>query len=205
MDYLGYLNLVTYKVARPIKQIPYFILGVMFADMETMIDRPLDRIRNLEWYWKIPFNTCLVAMILIWGSMMSDNPKGCMTTYDDRCLLHEYASLHGFLSLRFTLTAASISCIILSLTSEVAQWVLNTVVMQFLAQVSYTLYLVHELVVVWLQRDTYNWMVGDQGVDPESAVTYVFVIYTPLLLVVSWALEVCVDRPAKEFAGEFER
>ena len=77
--------------------------------------------------------------------------------------------------------------------------------MQFFAQISYTLYLIHELFVVWMQRDTYNWMVGDQGVDPESAVTYVFLIYTPPLLVVSWAMEVLIDRPAKEFAGEFER
>jgi len=54
-------------------------------------------------------------------------------------------------------------------------------------------------------RDTYNWMVGDQEVDAESATTYVFLIYTPVLLIVSWVLEIIVDRPAKEFAGELDR
>jgi len=173
--------------------------------MECMADRPLDKIRNLAWYWKIPFNCVLLAMILVWGSMMSDSPHGCMTTYDGRCAMHELASFHGFLSLRFTLTAASISAIVLALTSEAAQWVLNTSIMQFLAQISYTLYLIHELFVVWIQRDTYNNMVGDQGVDPESAIAFVFVIFTPLLFLVSWILELIVDRPSKEFAGEFER
>jgi len=36
MDSLGYFNLVSYAVSRPVKQIPYFIIGVAFSDMENM-------------------------------------------------------------------------------------------------------------------------------------------------------------------------
>lgn len=33
----------------------------------------------------------------------------------------------------------------------------------------------------------------------------IFLFYTPILLLVSWILEIVIDRPAKEFAGEFDR
>jgi len=132
MDYLGYLNLVSYKVSRPIKCMPYFILGVMFSDMENMVDRPLDRIRNLPWPLKYLFNTILLTFIAIWGGQVHDNPKGCMTLYDDRCWLHEMASINGFLPLRFTLNISAISAIVIALTSPVCQWVLSSAIMQFL-------------------------------------------------------------------------
>jgi len=56
-----------------------------------------------------------------------------------------------------------------------------------------------------MQRDTYNWLVGDYQVHPESAAAYVFLMYTPLLLLISWVLEIIVDSPSKNFAGEFDR
>jgi len=74
----------------------------------------------------------------------------------------------------------------------------------FLGQVSYTLYLIHILVIHWAQRDTYEYMIGE-GVDAGEAILYVFLIYTPVLFLVSWILEIIVDRPSKEFAGEFDR
>jgi len=55
-----------------------------------------------------------------------------------------------------------------------------------------------------MQRDTYNYLLGN-GVDPESATTYVFLIYTPPLFLISWVLEIIIDRPAKDFAGELDR
>ena len=61
---------------------------------------------------------------------------------------------------------------------------------------SYTLYLIHELFIVWIQRDTYNVLL-DNGVGAEVGLVYIFVIYTPVLLLVSWVLEITVDTPAK--------
>jgi len=52
-------------------------------------------------------------------------------------------------------------------------------------------------------RDTYNYMLGE-GTDPESAVLYIFLIYTPVLLIVSWILEFTVDTPAKNFSFELD-
>mgnify|MGYP006104682205 CR=1 FL=1 len=68
---------------------------------------------------------------------------------------------------------------------------------------SYTLYLIHELFIVWLQRDTYNVLL-DNGVGPEVGLVYIILIYTPLLLLVSWLLEITVDTPAKKFSNEFD-
>ena len=113
-------------------------------------------------------------------------------------------SLWGFLPNKLTLTLASLAAIILALTSEWAQWVLGSAPMQFLGQISYTIYLFHELVNAWMMRDTYNWLL-DQGWEMQQACTIIFVIYTPFLLFVSWVLEVIIDRPSKEFAGEFDR
>ena len=99
---------------------------------------------------------------------------------------------------------AAFSIVILALTSDVTQWCLKTFPIQFLGKISFTLYLFHELIVHWAQLDTYNYMVGE-GVVEDDAVVYIFLIYTPVLFLVSWILEIIVDRPAKEFAGEFDR
>ena len=99
---------------------------------------------------------------------------------------------------------AALAINILALTSEAFQWILASAAGQFLGQVSYTLYLLHVLIVHWAQRDTYEYMIGE-GVDADEAVPYIFLIYTPILFLASWILEVIVDRPSKQFAGEFDR
>jgi len=172
--------------------------------MENMVHRPLDKIRDLHWGWKIPLNAFLLAVWLIWGSIQNEDDNGCLVAYGPRCAVYEYASFHGFLPYRFTMAAAAFSAIILALTSDVFQWILKSFPIQFLGQVSYTLYLFHILIVHWAQRDTYNYFVGE-GVEADEAVLYIFLIYTPVILVVSWVLEVIIDRPSKEFAGEFDR
>ena len=40
----------------------------------------------------------------------------------------------------------------------------------------------------------------ENGVDYDMAVLYVFLIYTPVLFLFSWGLEVVIDTPAKNFA-----
>ena len=69
----------------------------------------------------------------------------------------------------------------------------------FLGKVSYTLYLIHLLIIQWPQFELQSHFV-DSGVDYDLAVLYVFLIFTPVLFLVSWGLEALVDTPAKNFA-----
>ena len=121
-----------------------------------MTHRPLDRIRDLHWGWKIPLNALLAGAFLVWGSIQNEDPTGCINAYGPRCKVYTIASINGFLPYRFTLAAASISAIILALTSDVFQWILKTAPIQFLGQVSYTLYLVHILFVHWIQKERHR-------------------------------------------------
>jgi len=172
--------------------------------MENMVHRPLDKIRDLHWGWKIPLNGILVLIILVWGSIERDEREGCLTKYDKRCIVYEYASLFGFFPFRFTKNVVSVIVVILALTSDVFQWILKTTPIQFLGKVSYTLYLFHVLIIHWIERDTYNYFLGE-GIPADEAVVYIFLIWTPVLFLISWILELIVDRPSKEFAGEFDR
>ena len=52
-----------------------------------------------------------------------------------------------------------------------------------------------------------NWTdnTPEEELSPNTAALYIFLIYTPALILLSWALEVAVDGPARELAGEVER
>lgn len=89
----------------------------------------------------------------------------------------------------------SVSIVLFALTSEGFQWVFSSWPFIFLGKIAYILNIFHELVIVWMAKDAYNYMVGE-GVDPEMTVLYVYLIFTPLLLFVSWILEFLIDKPA---------
>ena len=44
----------------------------------------------------------------------------------------------------------------------------------------------------------------DNEVDYDMAVLYVFLIFTPVLLLVSWLLEIVIDTPSKNFAHNLD-
>jgi hypothetical protein len=50
-----------------------------------------------------------------------------------------------------------------------------------------------------------NYFVEELAYPADDALIMVFLICTPILLFISWILELLIDRPAKEFAGEFDR
>jgi len=204
IDYLGFLNLIPWNTPVAIGLVPHFLIGVAISDMENMVYRPLDKIRDLHWGWKIPLNTVLILIILIYGAIEGDTPDKCYTLYDDRCPEVIWYSLNGFLPLQFTKNLSTMAIILLALTSEGAQWVLKTAPIQFLGKVSYPLYLFHVLILHWAERDTYNYFLGE-GIPADEAVIYIFLIWTPILFLLSWILEFIIDRPSKEFAGEFDR
>ena len=72
IDYLGFLNLIPWKPATGVTYMPQFLIGTAISDMENMVHRPLDNIRDLHWGWKIPINGVLVAIIVFWGSTERD-------------------------------------------------------------------------------------------------------------------------------------
>lgn len=71
--------------------------------------------------------------------------------------------------------------------------------MQFLGRISFSLYLVHELFTEWAMVDTYYFFIGEE-VEPNMAVLYCILIYTPIVILLSWLLTILVDGPAKDFA-----
>ena len=101
-------------------------MGLFISDMENMVERPLDKIRDLHWGWKIPLNGFLLLIIFMWGSKIQDGKLSCLTAYDEVCDIYQWMSLWGFLPNKLTLTLSSLAAIILALTSDVAQWVLGS-------------------------------------------------------------------------------
>jgi len=144
-----------------------------------------------------------LVLFLFYGSNTNEHEVNCYTAYDEQCPFYKAITFDNFIQPMACQYIGAISIMVLCLISDVAQWILNSFPMQFLGKVSYTLYLIHELFIVWLQRDTYNVLL-DNGVGPEIGLVYIILIYTPLLLLVSWVLEITVDTPAKKFSNEFD-
>lgn len=44
----------------------------------------------------------------------------------------------------------------------------------------------------------------DKKLNNENAKFYIFLIYTPIIILVSWLLEMGVDTPAKNFSAEVD-
>merc|ERR1712166_1539244 len=122
---------------------------------------------------------------------------GCLNDHDDSCEYWRYVTLNFALNKLFYNYVAALSLIFFALTSSWFQWVLGSAVFSFLGRISYTLYLLHELFTEWIEVDTYYYFIGpDHDVDPNLAILYVFLIYTPLLILASWILTVLVDTPS---------
>ena len=81
---------------------------------------------------------------------------------------------------------------------------MNTSVVQFLGRISYTLYLVHGLFLQWPQHELGLYFVNELNVPIMEAKLFVFLIFTPVLLLVAWLLELGVDTPAKNFANKLD-
>jgi len=100
---------------------------------------------------------------------------------------------------------AAITLIFFALTSSWFQWVLASSPFAFLGRISYTLYLLHELFTEWIEVDTYYYFIGpDHDIDPNLAILYVFLIYTPVLILASWILTLLVDAPSLKWVYQLE-
>ena len=123
-----------------------FVFGIILSDIEHLtkgFGRPLDALRNLSIWWKIPLNLVLIVIFLIYGSLneyADDFPKEDMGFY--RAVRgYEYLSWLPWEDV------GALAIMILCLTSEWAQWILSSYPFRFLGKISYTLYLSHYLVM----------------------------------------------------------
>jgi peptidoglycan/LPS O-acetylase OafA/YrhL len=65
-------------------------------------------------------------------------------------------------------------------------------------------YLIHELFVEWVENDFVQIMIKKQDMNYKLAVFLAFMIFTPVLVLVSWLLLILVDDPFKDFAYEVD-
>jgi len=185
--------------------LPFFFLGVAFSDMESMATRPLNAWRDVHWGWKIPINAVLLAVFIIYGSNSNDDTaEHCFAKYDDPCEFYQWVTWNGFIGNAVCQWMGALAIIFLALTSQWTQWVLETWPCQFLGRISYSLYLIHQLIVDWCMRDTYNFFVEQHEIEPNVSAVYVFLIYTPVLILASWLIEFTVDTPSKNFSRDLD-
>jgi len=144
--------------------IPVFFYGVILADLETLNQRPLDGIRNLHWGWKIPVNFALFFVGVSFGAYSKNTSMlHCENLGSEEkgyCYYWAVISWNGILPMEICTHIGANAIIILALTSDVAAWILGSVIIQFMGKISFCLYLVHELFTEWLIVDTYYYFIG---------------------------------------------
>lgn len=182
--------------------LPLFTFGVIFSDVENLkLPKgelmPFEKMRQLAWYWKIPINLVLVILFTFYGSTIEQ--ETCKKRGDDCAFFDAVQFYQGAKFFWIFQTIAAIAGFILAITSQWFQWILETLPFWFLGKVSYTLYLVHLLVIQWCQAEVQQAFIN-AGHDYDLAVLYVFLIFTPVLLLVSWVLEILFDTPGKNLA-----
>ena len=153
------IHQTNYHLRDIVKHIPVFFFGVIFADLENLKPtRPLDWLRNLSIWWKIPINLFLFIVIISWGSYSGDGK--CVQVSDGTCPFWVYATFYETVPKLVCTFVAANALILLALTSSWFEWILGSIVMQFMGRISFSLYLVHELFTEWAMVDTYYYFMG---------------------------------------------
>ena len=184
------------------QHMPTFFWGIMFCDLEhDKSIRRLDTLRNLEWYFKIPINATLFILFIFFGSvdiepLSAEKPDDIRTF--DMAVTGNYV-----IGMPVCMLLAALSVFVLALISDWFQWILASAPFAFLGKISYTLYLIHTLVIEWFQIDTAKAFV-DGGSSKPMAALYSFLIFTPVVILLGWLLEWAVDTPSKNFAGQID-
>ena len=77
-----------------------------------------------------------------------------------------------------------------------------------MGRISFSLYLVHELFVDGVMVDSYYYLIGQDpgyyGLDAQTALWVILLIYTPTLIVLSWILTFVVDEPSKKWVNSLD-
>jgi len=76
---------------------PFFFIGIALADLETSPVRPLDRLRNMSMWWKVPFNLLLITLFVLYGSNSNDGSEHCHTAVDEQCPFYKWITVGNFI------------------------------------------------------------------------------------------------------------
>jgi peptidoglycan/LPS O-acetylase OafA/YrhL len=126
---------------------PIFIFGVILADLEMLPNRPLDKFRN--WWW--PYATLKNIFLLFIGVSFGSHRGGsCIYENSGPCDYWKWLTLNEFIARDLGMYIGGLAWILLALTSEATQWVLGSCFFQFFGKISYSLYLVHALFIMWI-------------------------------------------------------
>lgn len=136
------------------QHLPTFAWGVIFADIECINingRRPLDVIRKLSIWVKIPFNLFLFTLFVVFGSVDIEPLNGMRA--DEHQTYSLTVSFGYFIGMPVCMLICALSIFFLCLTSRWAYVILNTPPFQFLGTISYELYLLHTLVIEWPMKE----------------------------------------------------
>jgi len=180
--------------------IPTFAWGVIFADIETINingRRPLDVLRKMSIWVKIPFNLFLFALFVVFGSVDIETLNHMRADENQRYGLT--VTFGYFIGMPIAMLIAALAIFLLALTSSVAKWILGSAPFRFLGDISYSLYLLHTFFIEWPMKEIHHHWVED-GMNYDAAAYYVFLIFCPILVLTAWGATLFIDTPSKNLA-----
>lgn len=184
--------------------VPTFAWGVIFADIECINingRRPLDVIRKLSIWVKIPLNLFLFTLFCVFGSVDIETLNHMRSDENQKYGLT--VSFGYAIGMPMCMLIAALSIFLLSLTSSWAMWLLGSAPFRFLGDISYSLYLLHTFIIEWPMKELQYYWVQD-GMNYDAAAYYVFLIFTPILILASWGATLFIDTPSKNLAQKLD-
>ena len=110
-----------------------------------------------------------------------------------------------FISNTVGVTIAALALFFLVLTSPALMWLLSSPPFSFLGRISFSLFLLHPLVVQWMAFEFAGSKKNPEDPDSYSnGIIWAFIIFTPLLILLSWLFEFAVDSPLKELVHQID-
>ena len=186
------------------QHLPTFAWGVIFADIDSINingRRPLDVLRKLNVWVKIPFNLFLFALFVVFGSVDIETLNHMRADEDQRYNL--VVTFGYFIGMPVSMLIAALAIFLLALTSSVAKCILGSAVFKFLGDISYSLYLLHTFIIEWPMKELQYYWVQD-GMNYDAAAYYVFLIFTPILILMAWGSTLFIDTPSKNLAQKLD-
>ena len=181
--------------------IPTFAWGVIFADIDTINingRRPLDVLRKMSIWVKIPFNLFLLALFCVFGAVDIETLNHMRSEENQRFSLT--VTFGYFIGMPVAMLIAALSIFLLALTSSVAKWILGSPPFRFLGDISYCLYLLHTIIIEYPMKEIHHHWVEENGMNYDAAAYYVFLIFAPILILLAWACTLFIDTPSKNLA-----
>ena len=131
-----------------------FAWGVIFADFDTINingRRPLDVLRKMSIWLKIPFNLFLFSLFVAFGSV---DPEIYTYLKPEEAKRYNLTITFGyFIGMPVCHLIAALSIFLLALTSGVAKWILGSAPFRFLGDISYCFYLLHTFFIEWPMKE----------------------------------------------------